>query len=42
MTRLAIDWDGDGAFAVINRGAQPAKVIRTRDCVHAATKGREA
>lgn len=31
MTRVSIDWDGDGAFAVITRPGQPAEVIRLRD-----------
>lgn len=31
MTRLSIDWDGDGAYAVITRLGQAAEVVRLAD-----------
>ncbi|MFG1259129.1 hypothetical protein V5F79_17505 [Xanthobacter flavus] len=42
MTRLAIDWDGDGAFAVITRPGAPAEVIRLPDIHRVATEAMAA
>jgi len=42
MTRLAIDWDDDGAFAVITRPGQPAEVIRLPDIYRVATEAMQA
>lgn len=40
--RLAIDWDVDGAFAVITRGGEPAEVIRLPDHDRVATEAMAA
>lgn len=42
MTRLSIDWDGDGAFAVITRSGHPAEVIRLPDHDRIATEAMTA
>lgn len=42
MTRVSIDWDGDGAFAVITRPGQPAEVIRLPDHDRIATEAMTA
>ena len=42
MTRLAIDWDGEGAFAVLTRPGQPAEVIRLPDHDRIATEAMTA
>lgn len=42
MTRLSIDWDGNGAFAVITRPGQPAEVIRLADHDRIATEAMTA
>ena len=40
--RLAIDWDADGAFAVITREGAPAEVIRLPDHDRIATEAMTA
>lgn len=42
MTRLHIDWDGDGAYAVITRPGAPAEVIRLPDADRIATEAMTA
>lgn len=41
-TRLAIDWDADGAFAVITRAGQPSEMIRLPDVDRLATEAMTA
>lgn len=40
--RLSIDWDGEGAFAVITRPGQSAEVIRLPDHDRLATEAMTA
>ncbi|MCL8385853.1 hypothetical protein [Xanthobacter aminoxidans] len=40
--RLAIDWDGDGAYAVITRPGAAAEVIRLPDADRLATEAMAA
>lgn len=42
MTRLSIDWDGDGAFAVITRPGQAAEVVRLPDVDRTAAEAMTA
>lgn len=42
MTRLTIDWDGDGAYAVITRPGQAAEVVRLPDVDRTATEAMTA
>lgn len=42
MTRLAIDWDGDGAFAVLTRPGLPAEIVRLPDIHRVATEAMQA
>ena len=42
MTRLSIDWDGDGAYAVITRPGQAAEVVRLPDVDRTATEAMTA
>lgn len=38
MTRIAIDWDTDGAFAVLTRPGAPAEIVRIPDIHRVATE----
>ena len=40
--RLTIDWDGDGAFAVITRPGQAAEVVRLPDVDRLVTEAMTA
>ena len=40
--RLTIDWDGDGAYAVITRPGQAAEVVRLPDVDRTATEAMTA
>lgn len=42
MTRLTIDWDADGAFAVITRPGAPAEIVRLPDIHRVATEALQA
>lgn len=42
MTRLSIDWDGDGAYAVVTRPGAAAEVIRIPDIDRTATEAMTA
>lgn len=42
MTRLTIDWDADGAYAVITRPGQAAEVVRLPDVDRTATEAMTA
>lgn len=42
MTRISIDWDGDGAFAVLTRPGAPAEIIRLPDIHRVATEAMQA
>lgn len=42
MTRLTIDWDADGAYAVITRTGQAAEVVRLPDVDRTATEAMTA
>ena len=42
MTRIAIDWDGDGAYAVITRPGQAAEVVRLPDVDRLVTEAMTA
>lgn len=42
MTRLHIDWDGDGAYAVLTRPGAPAEMIRLPDIHRLATEAMQA
>lgn len=42
MTRISIDWDGEGAFAVLTRPGAPAEIVRLPDIHRVATEAMQA
>ena len=42
MTRLSIDWDAEGAFAVLTREGAPAEIVRLPDIHRVATEAMQA
>lgn len=42
MTRISIDWDGEGAFAVLTRPGAPAEIVRIPDIHRVATEAMQA